>query len=178
MGRLHLLDKMRLEVAAALAILLTVLCGSQADDSQRKDDSSARFLSALATYSTTTYTVVSVSTSSMKLICYSGIKSATICAGRRRKRKVHHDTQLEAETESDNALESSKDQLAEPVEPVRQGKAEGSDPEGRLLGFTVWTTAKSTTSVTVFYTDTATTVKVSIGCAVGGGDYVNYVACG
>merc|ERR1712106_190294 len=177
MGSLHLLYKMRLEVAAALVLLITLACGSHADDTQEKGLEAGRFMNALATYSTTTYTVVSVSTSSMKIICYSGIASATTCKGRRRKRKVRqYDNLLEAaESQSDNVLEGSKDQLAESVEP-RQGKAE--DLDGRLLGFTVWTTTKSTTSVTVFYTDTATTLKVSIGCAIGGADYVNYVNCG
>merc|ERR1739842_90238 len=150
--------------------------GSYAEGMQVTDKEGRLLYSSM----TTTYTMISVSTSSMKLICYSGIASATICAGRRRKRKVHHDNLLDAETsESDGLLESSKDELTQSIEEAgHQGKAEGDEHEGRLLGFTVWTTTKTTSSVTVFYTDTATTVKVSIGCAVGGADYVNYVACG
>lgn len=36
------------------------------------------------------------------------------------------------------------------------------------LAFTVWTTSRTTTSVTVFFTNTSSTVRVSFYCVAGG----------
>lgn len=47
--------------------------------------------------------------------------------------------------------------------------AESEDVQEKdKLAFTVWTTSRTTTSVTVFFTNTSSTVRVSFYCVAGG----------
>ncbi|CAL4063805.1 unnamed protein product [Meganyctiphanes norvegica] len=160
---------MRVEEAAVLVVLLfTVVCGNYAQETQAKEEVDGRVLFGASPYSTTTYTVVSVSTSTAFYKCYSGIVTTKTCTGRRKKRQII--TKDLEHSESSPAIESSKNEMAEIVKSV--------EPKDRLIGFTVWTTAMTTTSVTIISTDTATTIRMSFACIIGGADYPNYNSCG
>ncbi|CAL4063804.1 unnamed protein product [Meganyctiphanes norvegica] len=171
--------KMRVEEAAVLVVLLfTVVCGNHAQETQAKEEGDGRVLFGAAPYSTTTYTVVSVSTSTANYICYSGIVTNKICKGRRKRNIITGEKRLIRDLEhfeSSSAIESTKNEMAESVKPSI-GKS--VEPEDRLIGFTVWTTALTTTSVTTISTDTATTIRMSFACIIGGADYPNYNSCG
>ncbi|XP_068228283.1 uncharacterized protein [Palaemon carinicauda] len=113
-----------------------------------------RFL--FGSYSTTTYTNVIVQTSSVFLSCLS-TSVTNLCGGRRiRKSMLALLKEIEQEQE---ALQPSTADLAEELKD--------SDP-GSKFGFTVWTTSKLTTTVTTFYTNTSTTIRLHYMCIVGG----------
>merc|ERR1712142_845350 len=113
----------------------------------------------MGTYTTTTYTAVSLSTSTVYASCYSGTHTI-LCTGRkkglRQKRKIADDLMTPEE-----GLQSSQ----------AEGGKEGDDAvlsNDDRLNFTVWTTTKTTTSVTVMYTNTASTIRISYYCVAGG----------
>jgi len=121
----------------------------------------AQALIGLGQYSTTTFTIVSASTSTVFVTCVSNTIPATLCNGRRRRaaNPVLMLDKLGGDNGDFVSLDSSRNDEVE-------GAPESTDAEtadGKIF-FTVWTTSRSTTSVTVFYTNTATTVTVSIPC--------------
>lgn len=117
-----------------------------------------------ATYATTTYTVITAKTSTVYLSCLSGT-DATVCKGRtskRLRRSMKQDPRLEGLPQNEDiALDSS-----------------GTEPGGLLLttessdkgkfGFTIWTTTKTTSSITILYTNTSSTLRLSYYCVAGG----------
>ncbi|XP_071525997.1 uncharacterized protein [Panulirus ornatus] len=122
-------------------------------------DDQGRFL--FGSYSTTTYTVVSASTSTVFYSCLSGTQAAR-CQGRRKRK----DLGLLRETPV--VEEDDKVELAGSLD---EGTAEEkgvvpTDGDGKFA-FTVWTTSRTTTSVTVIYTNTSTTIRLSYYCVVG-----------
>ncbi|XP_066964053.1 uncharacterized protein [Macrobrachium rosenbergii] len=140
----------------------------EAKDSLNAKDSSQkeRFFGS---FSTTTYTVVSATTSTVFFSCLSGTDS-TVCKGRNTKRfrRGSRTKAIELVDHDDPtlpALESSD--LEEPLTEDRSATGESQD-NNQKFGFTVWTTARTTTSVTVFYTNTSTTIRLSYYCVAGG----------
>ncbi|XP_064078987.1 uncharacterized protein LOC135196239 [Macrobrachium nipponense] len=120
-------------------------------------------------FSTTTYTIVSAVTSTVFFSCLSGT-AATVCAGRNTKRfrRGSDNKALELVGEGGSnvpALEPSGLGEPSPEDTSAAGEAQAKDPK---FGFTVWTTARTTTSVTVFYTNRSTTIRLSYYCVAGG----------
>ncbi|XP_068248907.1 uncharacterized protein [Palaemon carinicauda] len=120
-------------------------------------------------FSTTTYTVVSAVTSTVFFSCLSGTDS-TVCQGRNAKRfrRGSRTKAIELEGADDFSLPKLEPSAIE--EPTAEessvaGDAKVNDPK---FGFTIWTTARTTTSVTVFYTNTSTTIRLSYYCVAGG----------
>lgn len=66
------------------------------------------------------------------------------------------------------ALDSSSTHFGDD-EPEREASG-GHDSLGKI-GYTIWTTTKTTSTVTVLYTNTASTVKISYYCVAGGVQY-------
>ncbi|KAK7076178.1 hypothetical protein SK128_016677 [Halocaridina rubra] len=128
---------------------------------QEDDRNSARLL---ATYATTTYTVITAKTSTVYFSCLSGT-AATVCGGRggRRRKRFLKDIPIEEQTYNDEIqLEGSSAKVGEDVLTKS-----GNDKNARF-GITIWTTTKTTSSVTVFYTNTASTLRLSYYCVAGG----------
>ncbi|XP_018021966.1 uncharacterized protein LOC108678129 isoform X2 [Hyalella azteca] len=126
-------------------------------------------------YRTITRTGVSLLTSTVPVTCFSGL-TAALCLGRKRRR-VFLDGQLpdqkmnfmstpEAAGKNDKSttLDSSQEESNE--------AAVDEENDGRFVGglYTIWNSSTTSTTVTVRYTDTATTVKVSYYCTIKGMD--------
>ncbi|XP_047495439.1 uncharacterized protein LOC125043387 [Penaeus chinensis] len=151
---------MKLACLAVALVLATVASGEE-NKNARND-----FLSVFAVQSTTTYTIVSASTSTVFFSCLSGSYTALICKGRKKK-SIRPMPDLES-ISSDVSLDSSSDSAGPPA------IERDDDPTtSEKLGYTVWTVAKTTTTVTVRYTNTASTIKISYYCGAGG---INYPA--
>ncbi|KAK4290075.1 hypothetical protein Pmani_037003 [Petrolisthes manimaculis] len=124
-------------------------------------------------YSTTTETAVVMVTSTVFFSCLSGTSGA-LCLGRRRKRALRSNISFEHER-NDRVLETS--QVEETTSLSEQGDATMPSKEkeddstvagtSRLLGFQVWTRVRSTTTVTMIFTDTNTTIRLSFFCQAG-----------
>ncbi|XP_064078487.1 uncharacterized protein LOC135195914 [Macrobrachium nipponense] len=137
-------------------------------DSSAAQDSSQRER-LFGSFSTTTYTIVSAITSTVFFSCLSGTDS-TVCRGRNAKRfrrgSKSKAIELADDTDPTLPLLESSD-VAEPLTEDRNAAAE-PQADNQKFGFTVWTTARTTTSVTVFYTNTSTTIRLSYFCIAGG----------
>ncbi|XP_037790068.1 uncharacterized protein LOC119585495 [Penaeus monodon] len=145
-------------VCLAVALVLAAVAAGEGSENARND-----ILSVFAVQSTTTYTVVSASTSTVFFSCLSGSYTALICNGRKKK-SIRAMPDLES-VSSDVSLDPS-----ESVDPLAIERDD--DPAtSEKFGYTVWTVAKTTTTVTVRYTNTATTVKISYYCGAGGVRY-------
>ncbi|KAG7153828.1 uncharacterized protein LOC121856989 [Homarus americanus] len=127
----------------------------------------------LGTFSTSTRTMVIASTSTVFLTCLSGTANPVVlCGGRRKKRNVR-----------EKSMTFLLDDYRGLPGPILEGSTEGVNVDGKerdtggvgeeghaekFLGIQLWTTTAVTTSVTVFYTNTSTTVRISFYCAAGG----------
>ncbi|XP_042208753.1 uncharacterized protein LOC121857012 [Homarus americanus] len=116
--------------------------------------------------STATYTDVVMVTSTVFFSCLSGT-SAAVCDGRRRKRSLRSFVKLE-EDESSSPLASSQDEdlIGEDLSQAEEENKSSKDEE-RILGFNIWTTSRITSTVTMLYTDTNTTIRLSYFCQAG-----------
>ncbi|XP_071525998.1 uncharacterized protein [Panulirus ornatus] len=120
----------------------------------------------VGSYQTTTHTVVVASTSTVFFSCLSG-SANTLCTGRRRKRTISVPIEQDAasiEGDSSLALDSS----SEGDEDLPTDSPLDDDDHSGKSAFIVWTTTSTTTSVTVFYTNTSTTVRLSYLCLAAG----------
>merc|ERR1712198_184250 len=150
-------NKMRLVLLLPVLVLVAV---AAADNKGPAVYDNERLL--FGSYKTTTYTVVSASTSTVYYSCLSGTYSALICKGRKRK-SVRGMKDLSTPVE-DMMLDSSGDAGSEDVKQLDNN----TNNSNQKFGFTVWTTSKTTTSITVMYTNTASTLRISYYCAAGG----------
>ncbi|KAK4306518.1 hypothetical protein Pmani_021662 [Petrolisthes manimaculis] len=120
-------------------------------------------------YSTTTYTVVSASTSTVFYSCLSGT-SGTVCQGRRKRKTFSIPRATDGDDVNNAGLEGSlngEEELSEAPETRVESNGEEGNGEGKF-SFTVWTISRTTTSVTVFFTNTSSTVRISYYCRAGG----------
>ncbi|XP_042208755.1 uncharacterized protein LOC121857013 [Homarus americanus] len=115
-------------------------------------------------YSSTVYTVVSASTSTVFYSCNSGTDGDVVCSGRRKRKQLGLNREL---NQKDEDLVDLQDSLG--ADTLNEDEEENKAVSGASdkFAFTVWTTSKTTTSITVFYTNTATTVRVSYYCVAG-----------
>ncbi|KAK7076180.1 hypothetical protein SK128_016679 [Halocaridina rubra] len=153
-----------LQFAVAIA-LLAYTHAAENEKSKLKENSPTpldpreKFL--FGSFSTTTYTQVVASTSTVFFSCLSGTATGTVCQGRgaRRNKKLKRPDITVVESEVKEDIESSiTDDVVNQQDMVRNSK----------LGFTIWTTSRTTTSVTVFFTNTSTTLRLSYYCFAGG----------
>ncbi|XP_068248913.1 uncharacterized protein [Palaemon carinicauda] len=121
-------------------------------------------------FSTTTYTIVSAVTSTVFFSCLSG-SDATICQGRNTKRFRRGSRTKAIELEEGDDLLVPSLEPSDLSEPMGEKTSETEESPKEKFGFTVWTTARTTTSVTVFYTNTSTTIRLSYYCIAGGIQY-------
>ncbi|XP_042873276.1 uncharacterized protein LOC122253915 [Penaeus japonicus] len=152
-----------MKLSFTLVALLAVAVATAADDGARISGLHNYARNLFGTVRTTTYTVVSASSSTVFYSCLSGSYTALICQGRKKKslRKIEEVDGLE-----DMPLDASSDAS---VEPLLEKDVDSKDTQ--KIGFTVWTTSKTTTTVTVLYTNTASTIRISYYCGAGGINY-------
>ncbi|XP_064078988.1 uncharacterized protein LOC135196240 [Macrobrachium nipponense] len=119
--------------------------------------------------STTTYTSIVATTSTVFLSCLSAT-AATVCERRKRWARPHLKNLRKeiAVALADTELETSLDPSEVPDYASNPEEAGKQDLDDGKLALTVWTTTRVSTTVTVFYTNTSTTVTLSFGCVVGG----------
>nr|XP_045616233.1 uncharacterized protein LOC123769232 [Procambarus clarkii] len=121
------------------------------------------------TYSTTTYTDVVMVTSTVFYSCLSGTSPA-VCQGRRRKRSFLNINrrQLALDSEDDALLSSIQDYTEDPDGANKELTEPSShNPSSKFLGINVWTISRTTTTVTMLYTNTSTTIRLSYFCQAG-----------
>ncbi|ROT75860.1 uncharacterized protein [Penaeus vannamei] len=144
---------------AVLTVLLVAAATFVSAEQESSDADRGKFF--FGTYRTTTYTVVSASTSTVFATCLSG-SDTTLCAGRSARR---------ARRKLDKALDmpevGSEDLSSSLLDTKTVAESEDVQEKDKLA-FTVWTTSRTTTSVTVFFTNTSSTVRVSFYCVAGG----------
>ncbi|XP_042873273.1 uncharacterized protein LOC122253913 [Penaeus japonicus] len=118
--------------------------------------------------STTTYTGVAVSTSTVFFSCLLGT-AATVCQGRRRRLKKSAKFAASAPFDDEATLDSSQ-APATATTASAEDKQEGSTDEleeKSRFAFTAWTTSRTSTTVTVLFTNTSTTLRISLFCIAG-----------
>nr|XP_053634521.1 uncharacterized protein LOC128690031 isoform X1 [Cherax quadricarinatus]XP_053634522.1 uncharacterized protein LOC128690031 isoform X2 [Cherax quadricarinatus] len=116
--------------------------------------------------STRTYTNVVMVTSTLFFSCLSGTKATTVCKGRRKK-SVERVLEVLPEEEKRD-LESSIDGATETPDEDKSTKSQDdTSASTNQKFFTIWTTTQTTTSVTMFYTNTSTTIRLSYYCNAG-----------
>ncbi|ROT75862.1 hypothetical protein C7M84_005572 [Penaeus vannamei] len=111
-------------------------------------------------FSTTTYTGVAVTTSTVFFSCLLGTAS-TACQGRRRRTKKNVKFEASASSYVDAGLEGSQ----VPAEVGEKDEAAAEDQSKIFVN--VWTTSRTSTTVTVLYTNTSTTLRISLFCVAG-----------
>ncbi|RXG51190.1 hypothetical protein Avbf_03251 [Armadillidium vulgare] len=121
----------------------------------------------------TTFTDYSFSTKTIYPQCVSSV-STVLCSGKkRRKRMTNMDDIPKDNSRSD--LTVVEGTLADSEKKVEIPPAE-SDREGRLA-FTVWTTTRTTSTATVKYTNTSTTLSLFYACTVGNVEFPSQFSC-
>ncbi|CAL4124082.1 unnamed protein product [Meganyctiphanes norvegica] len=160
--------RLLLIIAGTATALLAVASAELTQQLQQSDvdvEGGARGKFVFGSYRTTTHTVVQAATSTVFFSCLSGTGTA-LCTGKRKKRTLRNDLQADLLPGGVSALEGSLggSDIADPLklEAAGSGNADGK------LGFTIWTTNRLTTSVTVFFTDTLTTIRLSYFCNAAG----------
>jgi len=118
-------------------------------------------------YRTVTRTGVSLATSTVFATCLTKSDTTKLCAGRRRRGLSSPSLAPAAE----KTLDSSIDEVD--IQPPIAGAQQ------KLLGgvYTIWTTATTSTTVTVTYTNTATTISLDYLCTAGSIDFPT-IFCG
>ncbi|XP_042873272.1 uncharacterized protein LOC122253911 isoform X2 [Penaeus japonicus] len=111
-------------------------------------------------FSTTTYTGVAVSTSTVFFSCLLGT-APTVCQGRRRRNKRNVKFEATADSYVDSGLESSHDTS------IAEAKDSSASEDQSKIFVNVWTTSRTSTTVTVLYTNTSTTLRISLYCIAG-----------
>ncbi|XP_066964074.1 uncharacterized protein [Macrobrachium rosenbergii] len=156
-------------VAVAFVVLVAPVSSKKTEDDEDKMVVLDRGRFIFGTTSTTTYTSVIASTSTVFLSCVS-TTLATICEKRKRSARSNLKTPRKeiALALADTELETSLDPSDAPDYARIPEEAEKQDLGDGKLAFTIWTTTKVSTTVTVFYTNTATTVTMRFGCIAGG----------
>ncbi|XP_069173063.1 uncharacterized protein [Procambarus clarkii] len=173
-----LLCQMQFATLVMICLAATAAEGSQQQEQQEPEEVVAdvklspeesdreRFFK---TYSTTTYTDVVMVTSTVFYSCLSGTSPA-VCQGRRRKRSFLNINrrQLALDSEDDALLSSIQDYTEDPDGANKELTEPSShNPSSKFLGINVWTISRTTTTVTMLYTNTSTTIRLSYFCQAG-----------
>ncbi|KAK8407290.1 hypothetical protein O3P69_002088 [Scylla paramamosain] len=124
-------------------------------------------------YTTTTEIAVVMVTSTVFFSCLSGT-SAALCTGRRRKKDLLPLTDLNFDHDERYHLDSSQNTdtegMAHSLDEALEAQAEEKDRKGNtklFFGVNVWSRVRSTSTVTMLYTDTNTTIRLSYYCQAG-----------
>lgn len=160
---------LQVALVLALAIVATSQEVNDAPAEQEVNDRAERALKPdelkgksegriLGNVRTTTLWAISVSTSTGFLSCLSGITTTTACNGKRKKRQTNiayipdnYDPEISGSLAND-AIQEKEQELE-------------ADRSGKIYGFTVWTAVTQSTTVTVFSTNSASTVRLSFYCS-------------
>merc|ERR1712179_405919 len=111
----------------------------------------------LGQVSTTTLWSISVSTSTVHFSCLSGISSNIVCNGRRKRRMARNIIA--------NIVDNVNPGITSSLENVNEKEQEKDlEKSEKLFGFTVWTAVTASSTVTVFSTNTASTIRMSYYC--------------
>ncbi|XP_045612792.1 uncharacterized protein [Procambarus clarkii] len=124
-------------------------------------------------YSTTTYTDVVMVTSTVYFSCLSGTSPA-VCLGRRKKKNLRRFMEINKREGKDEdipdvLLDSSQGDSSkkEETDPASQDAPPSEPATDSKFFVNVWTTSRTTTTVTMLYTDTNTTIRLSYFCQAG-----------
>ncbi|XP_050727795.1 uncharacterized protein LOC127004273, partial [Eriocheir sinensis] len=159
--------------------------GEAAEGESKRDDldEEGKKLRFLGHYSTTTETAVVMVTSTVFFSCLSGTSTA-LCLGRRKKKNLQSLMELQVNPEEGVYLDSSQvtntgrearsiDDALEASSAAAEDEAEAgprdSDAKNqtKLFGFQIWTRTRITTTVTMLFTDSNTTIRLSYYCQAG-----------
>ncbi|XP_045130983.1 uncharacterized protein LOC123516041 isoform X2 [Portunus trituberculatus] len=128
----------------------------------------------LGVSSTTTHTSVVMVTSTVFFSCLSGT-SAAVCGGRRRKKSVPTMVEFDDDSDTSRASRALDGSLVDPdgTKSYASDSSDSSsdsrqvDKDGKFQFLTVWSAVSTTTTVTMLYTDTNTTIRLSYYCQAG-----------
>nr|XP_053634518.1 uncharacterized protein LOC128690028 [Cherax quadricarinatus] len=120
-----------------------------------------------AGYTTTTYTDVVMVTSTVFFSCLSGTTTNTVCQGRRRKKDLRMLLELPDNEEVDLAGSEDTEVDSSTYSPYSEPEAHEAAHSNEKIFLTLWTTTRTTTTVTMLYTDTRTTIRLSYFCLAG-----------
>jgi len=119
-------------------------------------DNNAKVGRILGQVSTTTLWSISVSTSTVFFTCASGHLATAACAGRRKKRRINM---------PENFQDNVNPELGGSMANVEKEQEQELKKSEKLYGFTVWTAVTASSTVIVFTTNTASSVRVSFYCS-------------
>ncbi|KAK7068553.1 hypothetical protein SK128_004758 [Halocaridina rubra] len=126
-------------------------------------------------FSTTTYTNFVLSTSTVFFSCLVGTTSQVVCSGRSRSsgRRMLRDAPLQAGKELTQGDEPVTDYYVpeSSFNDVNESSKSDLPENSEKFAFTIWTTSRTTSSITVYYTNTSTTVRLSYVCAAAAVSY-------
>ncbi|MPC50160.1 hypothetical protein E2C01_043983 [Portunus trituberculatus] len=108
-------------------------------------------------------------TSTVFFSCLEGTSTA-LCQGRRNRKVSRINFGQIEENEAYSALEGSQIDMAREARDLKDPENSEDDPadaSSKLLGINVWTRVRTTTTVTMLYTDTNTTIRLSYACQAG-----------
>jgi len=149
---------------AAVLLLVAVVASAEADTKEVKEvgakvaEEPALEKAFFGAYRTVTRTGVTLTTSTVFATCLTKSDTTKLCNGRRRRGLANSPSVVPAE---EKHLDSSIDEVS-----VQEPDLGGQQ---KLLGgvYTIWTTATTSTTVTVRYTNTATTISLDYLCTAG-----------
>ncbi|KAK3857522.1 hypothetical protein Pcinc_036233 [Petrolisthes cinctipes] len=122
-----------------------------------------------ASVTSTTETVFVMVTSTVFFSCISIAPSGPACMGRRRKRSLSRTIEVDHDKQRGLSLDSSQqDALLNTGDPGQQrDNIDDTDNNTRLLGINIWSSVRSTSTVTMLFTDTNTTIRLGYYCLAG-----------
>ncbi|KAK3849465.1 hypothetical protein Pcinc_043783 [Petrolisthes cinctipes] len=130
----------------------------------------------LGVSSTTTITDFSIVTSTVFYSCLSG-SSAAVCTGRRRRRQSFRESvdlrirdQDDGSSDLDTSLMEQQSAIDTDVMKATQQQHDNNDDDAAKnskLFVTIWTVSRTTSTVTMLFTDTSTTLRLSFFCQAG-----------
>ncbi|XP_045613608.2 uncharacterized protein [Procambarus clarkii] len=117
--------------------------------------------------STRTYTSVVMVTSTVFFSCLSGTSKA-VCQGRRKKKSMQRFLDLTSADEGDAELDGSLGEVKDKPDVEDTAPKSPDSPVSNDAKFiTIWTSSQTTTTVTMLYTNTSTTIRLSYFCQAG-----------
>ncbi|RXG60300.1 hypothetical protein Avbf_17834 [Armadillidium vulgare] len=159
MNEVLIIGGMKYTAVAVVSALLCLLQFSQATGTEPE----GKLLFPVKYHRVTTHTVFAIETSTTFPYCVAGAYNTNLCAKRRRRRKRDSLTVSEVDGKSGISLEGTMEDGSKITIP------ESKKYSGKVLTMSIWKTETSTTSLTLLYTDPATTLSLSLVCIPPGG---------
>ncbi|KAK8407291.1 hypothetical protein O3P69_002089 [Scylla paramamosain] len=108
-------------------------------------------------------------TSTVFFSCLEGTSTA-VCQGRRNRKVSRINLGRIENDETYSALEGSQVDMAREARDLKDHedpKDDSAPASSKLLGINIWTRYRTTSTVTMLYTDTNTTIRLSYVCQAG-----------